>query len=227
MSAIYLIRHGQASAGADDYDQLSSLGTQQAAHLGADLARRGIRPSAVISGALKRHRQTAEHCLTGAGVDPSWDTQAHWNEYDHRQILAAYNPAYREMSALRAATANQPDPKRFFRAELKAAFGRWLSGDFDDDYPESATAFQQRVQGALSALPQPDGGPVWVFTSGGPITVVTQTLMGLPMDTLLSVNARLVNTGITKLVPGPGGWQLSSLNEHAAFESRPEWITYL
>ncbi|MBY5921582.1 histidine phosphatase family protein [Ferrimonas balearica] len=227
MSAIYLIRHGQASAGAEDYDELSPLGCQQAAHLGAELARRGVKPAAVICGALRRHQQTAEHCLTGAGLGLEWQTLPQWNEYDHRQILSAYNPEYHEISALRDAMGAQADPAAFVYSELKAAFARWLSGEHDADYVESAQAFRARVQMALAGLPTPGAGPIWVFTSGGPITVVTQTLLGLEPRELFSINARLVNAGITKLVPDEAGWGLVSLNEHAAFEGRPEWITTL
>jgi broad specificity phosphatase PhoE len=35
MGQLYLIRHGQASFGAEDYDNLSELGHQQAQQLGA------------------------------------------------------------------------------------------------------------------------------------------------------------------------------------------------
>ncbi|NDB25614.1 MAG: histidine phosphatase family protein, partial [Gammaproteobacteria bacterium] len=39
MSTIHLIRHGQASFGAADYDRLSSLGEQQVEHLRDHYAR--------------------------------------------------------------------------------------------------------------------------------------------------------------------------------------------
>jgi broad specificity phosphatase PhoE len=41
MGTLYLVRHGQASFGADDYDQLSDLGRAQAVRLGEYLARTG------------------------------------------------------------------------------------------------------------------------------------------------------------------------------------------
>ncbi len=227
MSAIYLIRHGQASAGADDYDELSPLGRQQAEHLGRELTRRGVKPAAVLCGALRRHQQTAQHCLSGAGLALEWQTLPQWNEYDHRRILSAYKPQYHEISALRDAIGTHPDPEAFLQGELSAAFDRWLSGRHDADYHESASAFRERVRGALAGLPPPEAGPIWVFTSGGPITVVTQTLLGLEPLGLFRLNAQLVNAGITKLVPYGGGWGLATLNEHAAFEGRPEWITTL
>ena len=58
MASIYLIRHGQASLGADDYDNLSPLGQQQAQRLGEYLAGKGIAPQSVFIGSLRRHAQT-------------------------------------------------------------------------------------------------------------------------------------------------------------------------
>ena len=43
MGQLYLVRHGQASFGADDYDQLSELGRRQAVQLGRYWAQRGWR----------------------------------------------------------------------------------------------------------------------------------------------------------------------------------------
>jgi broad specificity phosphatase PhoE len=42
MGTLYLVRHGQASFGADDYDQLSELGRRQSVRLGEYLARQGL-----------------------------------------------------------------------------------------------------------------------------------------------------------------------------------------
>ena len=42
MGTLYLVRHGQASFGADDYDVLSPLGHQQALRLGEDFAAKGM-----------------------------------------------------------------------------------------------------------------------------------------------------------------------------------------
>jgi broad specificity phosphatase PhoE len=61
MAVIYLIRHGQASFGQDDYDCLSEQGTLQATHLGNSLAKRQITFDKVIIGGMLRHRQTADN----------------------------------------------------------------------------------------------------------------------------------------------------------------------
>ena len=67
MSQILLVRHGQASWGAADYDVLSELGERQSFVLGEALAVRGVRPDLLVRGSMRRHRQTTEQALAGAG----------------------------------------------------------------------------------------------------------------------------------------------------------------
>ncbi|MDE2077727.1 MAG: histidine phosphatase family protein, partial [Burkholderiales bacterium] len=68
MGAIYLIRHGQASFGASNYDQLSELGHQQARVLGEALLPRLARVDAAVTGTLQRHQATASSCLEAMGL---------------------------------------------------------------------------------------------------------------------------------------------------------------
>ena len=63
MATIYLIRHGQASFGAANYDQLSELGQRQADATGEYLARLGIALDAAYSGDLSRQRETCQRVL--------------------------------------------------------------------------------------------------------------------------------------------------------------------
>ena len=59
MATIYLIRHGQASFGSDNYDKLSPLGCRQAQVTGEYLRDSGVVFDAVYSGDLERQRETA------------------------------------------------------------------------------------------------------------------------------------------------------------------------
>ena len=43
MGTLYLVRHGQASFGADDYDKLSDLGHRQCVRLGEYFRDKGVR----------------------------------------------------------------------------------------------------------------------------------------------------------------------------------------
>ena len=93
MGNLFLVRHGQASFGADDYDQLSALGKQQSIRLGEYWRERGMVFEAVLTGSLKRHRQTWEGIQQGLQ-----DTQLQalvWpglNEYDSEAVLHSIHP---------------------------------------------------------------------------------------------------------------------------------------
>lgn len=67
MSVLYLVRHGQASFGSDDYDRLSDLGREQGRIAGRFLAAQGVEPVSIIHGEMLRQRQTAEGILEGFG----------------------------------------------------------------------------------------------------------------------------------------------------------------
>src|SRR5471032_960728 len=89
MGTLYLVRHGQASFGAADYDNLSELGHRQAVRLGEYWRERGIVFDAVITGTLKRHRQTWEGIAKGQGL--TRDDVLPWpglNEYDSEAVIA-------------------------------------------------------------------------------------------------------------------------------------------
>ena len=78
MGTLHLVRHGQASFGAEDYDQLSALGARQCLALGQHYARRGVRFAGVLRGSLRRHQQSlaafaegfAEGAARGQGALP-------------------------------------------------------------------------------------------------------------------------------------------------------------
>ncbi len=90
MGQIYLVRHGQASFGKENYDQLSDLGMEQGRLLGKWFADCGVQFDQVVTGDMERHRQTAEACLAQlpqAYPASGWVTDAGFNEYDHREVL--------------------------------------------------------------------------------------------------------------------------------------------
>ena len=70
MGTLYLVRHGQASFGADDYDVLSARGREQAVRLGEYWRARGMAFDAVITGTLRRHTQTLEGIAEGLQTTP-------------------------------------------------------------------------------------------------------------------------------------------------------------
>jgi broad specificity phosphatase PhoE len=213
MPTVYLIRHGQASFGAADYDVLSPTGTQQSKVLGEELGRRGVRVDQVWSGTLSRQRATAAACLPVAGIDVECRQDPRWNEYDLDALLLRYLP---ELELDPATAAASP---REFQRMLERAMIAWSAdeesagiGSFGDFCSAPCRAMAELFEGLGR------GGSALVFTSGGVISAVCASLLGLAPVGFLAVNRTMVNAGVTKVVQGPLGTSLVSLNEHAHFE---------
>ncbi|BDX07369.1 histidine phosphatase family protein [Planctobacterium marinum] len=236
MASIYLIRHGQASFGKEDYDALSPLGEQQAGVMGKALFGRLGKVDKIISGTMVRHKQTRDFALGGAEPSqpehssPEFVESADWNEYDHQAVLAALEPQLSTASGTRQFLAQADDPKKEFASLFAQAIARWQSELHNDDYPETWSQFKSRVKNALqTALAQCDNSQqLVVFTSGGPISAIAQRLLNLPDAQMLNLNWTLANCGITKVVKTPNRVILSTLNEHSHFETSAlrHMITY-
>ena len=97
MGSIYLIRHGQASFGADDYDVLSPTGVRQAEILGQHLADLGICFDRCLAGDLRRQQHTATSALeqfSARGLPvPVLETDSAFNEFDADAVIRALLPA--------------------------------------------------------------------------------------------------------------------------------------
>lgn len=223
MASITLIRHGQASFGKADYDQLSELGYEQARHLGTVLREREEPVDAVFIGAMKRHRQTAEACLASAGLSAlPLTVLPGFNEFNHEQVIERHEPRFRDHAWMAAEMAQHANPGEFFGQMFRQAIARWVGGAHDSDYDESWKHFQQRSRDALDeALSHlPARGRALVFTSGGCISVISQGLLGLSDDATFRVNLTLANAGLSRISQGSVHRNLVSLNEHSHFSGR-------
>lgn len=207
MSVLLLVRHGQASWGAADYDVLSDLGHEQSRLLGKHLARLDVSPSRVWSGGLRRHDETLTSAVQAAGWEADVVTDRRWSEFDHVELMRRYDEV----------STGNPQRPGDFNAFFDAAVARWTGGEHDSDYEESFTAFSTRVdaalQGALGSLGAGETGVV--FTSGGAVAWVVASLWEMGVPQWARINPVLLNTGVTKVVTGSRGVNLVSVNEHA------------
>jgi broad specificity phosphatase PhoE len=216
MAVVHLIRHGQASFGADEYDELSELGRLQSRTLGAVLAARRLRFDRAVSGSLRRQRDTAKLCLEAAGISPSGGVEIddRWNEYDHLGLVEHH---------LRRDGGMPPEAavsSRAFQVLLDGALERWIRGDQTAPGAPTWAGFSERVWAGLEDLLASlgRGGSAAVFTSGGAITAVCGRLLGLPPAGCVALHRVVINGGITKIVSGRSGTALISFNDHAHFD---------
>ena len=71
---VYLVRHAKADSGEpDDLRSLNDKGRKQARELGERLARRGVRPDAILSSPLLRARETANAIAKATGTEAEPD----------------------------------------------------------------------------------------------------------------------------------------------------------
>ncbi|MCY1033990.1 phosphoglycerate mutase family protein [Corallococcus sp. BB11-1] len=229
MGVVYLVRHGQASFGAADYDKLSEVGQEQARVLGASLRSRLPKLDAVVTGTMLRHRETADGCLQllGQSVEPR--RVAGFNEFDHEEVVERHTPRYADRAVLREEMGAAKDPRRAYQELFTQAVARWVAGAHDREYKESWPAFKARCLEAMDALIASLGASktALVFTSGGPITAISQDLLGIPDVHAFRTNWTLANCGVTKVIYSERGRYLSTLNEHGHFEGEHRaLITY-
>jgi broad specificity phosphatase PhoE len=212
MRELLLIRHGQASFHAEDYDQLSSIGAQQSVLLGEWFAECGVKPDLVAMGPRARHRDTTLPCLKAAGVDASPVVLSGLDEVDHIELLARLRPELATPGALRAAMKQEADPYRAFQRLFVDALTRWTGGKHDAEYTHSWDGFRDNVLGALQQLIESPANAIWAFTSGGPIAVIATALLHTPEAKTFDLSWSLVNTGVTRLRLGSRGASVVTYN---------------
>jgi broad specificity phosphatase PhoE len=217
VAVLYFMRHGQASFGAEDYDNLSALGQQQAAFSGRFLREQGVFPDRVISGSMRRQRDTLSTLVESMGLDVVPEIDDRWNEFDHTDVIEAYARA--QGSKLRDELSAAEDREKTFQRYFVGAMTRWVESGNDHDYHESWASFQARIHGQFDTLcgDLKVGERILIVTSGGPISLILQKLLNLDAETALHLNWRLVNTGITKVAVNSRGAELVSMNEHLHF----------
>ncbi|WP_335997112.1 histidine phosphatase family protein [Acinetobacter johnsonii] len=218
MTTIYFIRHGQASFGAESYDQLSPNGELQAKILGQYFDQILKEAPVVVSGSMQRHQQTA--CISLAECFPEVDvlTDPAWNEFNHQQVFAHYEQRFNEPHLLKADVAKESNPRAYLAKIFEGAIERWTGGDYHHEYDESWPEFKSRIEVALQdlcdELAQSKPRYAVVFTSGGVISVIAGKLLGLSPNKTFALNWAIANSSMTTLRLVGNEPQLLSLNEH-------------
>jgi broad specificity phosphatase PhoE len=210
MSNLYLIRHGQASFGLRDYDQLSELGVIQSELLGRWLASSGAKAGRLICGRMKRHRQTAEACARSWGQTAEIAECAAFDEFNHREILKLAHPEFAEPGRLESVVSGSGQGRRALQVAVEGSIARWMSGQHDADYSESWNAFRSRcVQGLRDVAAADD---VWIFTSGGPIAAIAQGILGISDDKMTDLVWSILNSSVSHFALSGGQCRLVKFN---------------
>jgi len=204
---IILIRHGQASFGASDYDLLSELGKKQADITGRFFAKAGIHFDAAYSGTLKRQKQTAEIVLNSisAQISDSFD------EYDFMAIIRSQLPDLlgKESDQI---LINDAVFDKYFGKMMK----RWASGVDDKPGVETFSHFTQRViNGIKTAAADNPGKTTAIFTSGGVIGMALHAVLNIAPWEAFKSAWYIPNCSISSIVFNEKGLKLETFNSMA------------
>ena len=227
MGQLYLIRHGQASFGAEDYDNLSELGHKQAERLGAYFRQKNLQFDAVITGTLRRHTQTWQGISKGAGYKHEPLELPGLNEYDSHAVIATIHPEKLE----------KPDTPEMYRHHfrlLKDGLTQWMNGVVSPVGMPSYDGFQRGVVNALDHVRKTHSadktsgksGNVLIVSSGGPISTAVGHILGTTPETTIELNLRIRNCSITEFAFTPKRHMLVTYNTLPHLEELPDWVTY-
>lgn len=221
MGTLYLVRHGQASFGADNYDQLSDLGLRQSRRLGQYLAQRGLRLDAAITGTLQRQRQTWDGIREGAGLALTAQACAGLNEYDSAAVIEAVHPGP-------LAKPDTPEQYRHHFRLLRDGLTQWMNGVVSPRGMPTYDAFRAGVRQVLDDVRKNHDGNVLLVSSGGPIATAVGLVLGCAPETTIELNMRIRNSAVTEFVFNPKRHMLLTYNTLPHLDDAPykDWVTY-
>ncbi|MDZ4163964.1 MAG: histidine phosphatase family protein [Smithellaceae bacterium] len=224
MSSIYLVRHGQASFGSANYDELSDRGRRQSRILGEYLLNTSLPVQALYSGEMKRQLDTAREISAAfeeRGVcPPPLRILPEFNEYDSAAIVTTLvSELAEEDPSLLRDISNMADKKAFQRA-FELLVGRWVGGDFRTSDLPRWEDFKNRVRHGLDKVKRENGRGknILVFTSGGPISAAVQASLGLSDLMAVKMSWQVINTSLTRLIYSEDRLTLASFNNAAHLE---------
>ena len=221
MPTLYLIRHGQASFGADDYDQLSAMGQQQSLRLGQWFKSKGIAFDAALTGTLNRQSQTFAGISAGMGLEIPVTRHAALNEYDSHAVIATVHPQ----------PLARPDSPELYRQHfrlLKTGLLQWTEGRVSPQGMPSHANFVAGIVEVLDAIRSQHSGNVLLVSSGGPIATAVGQVLGTSAATTIELNLRIRNASITEFAFTPKRHMLVSYNAlpHLDAPEHAGWVTY-
>ena len=253
MGNLYLVRHGQASFGADDYDVLSALGMQQAQRLGEYFKTKGISFDAALTGTLRRQISTFEGICIGmrteksgamvaersdgppqASSTPSGGSEVHavtslgahklWPGLNEYDSNAVIATVHSE----KLEKPTTPEQYRHHFRLLKDGLKQWMSGVVSPRGMPSYSDFVLGVTSALDHVRQHHTGNVLLVSSGGPISTAVGHILGCSPEATIELNLRIRNSSVTEFAFTPKRHMLMTYNTlpHLDTPEYAQWITY-
>jgi broad specificity phosphatase PhoE len=222
MGRLFLVRHGQASFGAADYDRLSDLGRRQCERLGSWFASHGLRFDAVLTGTLKRHAQSLAAIETGLGAQHAVQARPELNEYDSHALIRTVH------SGPLAPVGNPAEARVHFQL-LREGLSRWMQGQTRPEGMLRYAAFIAGIDETLTQVRERHGdGTALIVSSGGPISMAVGHVLGLQPEGVIELNLHLRNSAVCELRMTSKRFNLITFNTlpHLDGPEHASWVTH-
>lgn len=223
---LLMVRHGQASFGKANYDELSERGHLQAYQLGLWLADHQHQFSHVRIGGMHRHQQTLDGIAKAyqeRGLTlPLADVDTDLNEFDHGSVFAAYKQKNVDSAVVKAAASGET---RATGAMVYEALLSWMNNSLGD-LPESWNTFGTRARLAAARLHDVGEGETLVVSSGGLISRIAQAAMEVPDHRAIDLNISLRNSALSEFHARDKQWRLGMWNALPHLHNSKELWTY-
>jgi len=221
MKTIYLVRHGQASFGSQNYDQLSSNGRQQARYLAHHWQKQDFLPELNFSGQLKRQIETAT--IVSGLPSAKIEQLAGFNEYPFHQLFEVYGK--------NTSTNWRNVSKQEFQTTLLKLFEQDIDKLLLDAGLQSWQSFGERCYQTLIRLisQHAERSSLAIYSSAGAIAAIVQHVLSLNYSDTAHRAFSLYNSSVTTLTIEKGVIALGQFNqtEHLGSNLASDLYTYL
>ena len=235
MSTIYMVRHGQASFGEENYDRLSPKGSEQSRLLADFFLKTGLTFDALYSGAIDRQRQTVREIISlydesGLGM-PEPKVMTEFDEYDSKAIVTSeIDGLIAEDQTIARDLDHMYTDKKAFQRVFEKVMLRWVMGRYDKPGVETWAEVQRRVRAGFVRVMEENGRNklILVIASGGTISAAVQFALGISDAETIQLSWQIVNTSVTRFMYNNQRITLQSFNifSHLELTERSDLITY-
>ena len=210
---LVLVRHGQASLGAQDYDRLSELGQRQADQTGRRLASVLAAQPVFWTGTHRRHHQTA----TALAPDAVPKGVAALDEFSTFGLVRAAVVEADRLGLQRPDDAVLNDPRNHLQPLLDwfpEVLGAWQDGRLAAPDIDPWADFQQRVMSPVDGWRKSlcDGRSVVVVSSAGVISTLVAELAGRDLNYQRQLAVTMYNASVSELCLTVDGWRVNTVN---------------
>ena len=216
MANLLVIRHGQASFGSENYDQLSPLGQRQADLTGTFLRQVGTHLSTAYSGDLWRQVETGQRVLEGLESPPELIVDPRFNEVQTDEQIEMMMPRLTEQNADFAKLVAMMDKDtKSLQKIIETVFNYWVSPECDSTGIQSWSDYSNGVisafEGAMASAES--GTNTAIFTSGGTIATIVGHVLKLTSDRVYEFYEPVLNCSITRIIFNSRKCSLSTFND--------------